>query len=377
MGARAARAFLQWQDVDRRYGSTVALDSVRLELAEGNILAVMGPSGCGKTTLLRVTAGLEQPDGGGVLCRGEDLAGTPAHRRGFGMVFQDYGLFPHLDVAGNVAFGLRASGMPRAEREERVRQVLRLVRLEGFGRRKVAGLSGGEQQRVALARSLAPSPRLLMLDEPLAALDAALRGTLLSELAGIIRQVGVTAIYVTHDRKEALSVCDRAAVMRSGGVVQSGTPRQLVDRPADSFVAEFLELGAVLQASPVRRAGRPFLETPAGLLPAAGVEGDDPADGAAVKLLVRPRAILFGSRAGLARVRGRVLSRVPHPLGTALRVELGDAGGDGGGFGGGSGSAGPVVEVIAAADEPCPAAGPCSAWIDMKLCRVVKAAPSG
>jgi thiamine transport system ATP-binding protein len=365
--ARGERArFLQWQCLGKRYGGTAALDSVSLDLADTHILAVMGPSGCGKTTFLRVTAGLEQPDEGRVLCLGEDLAGTPAHRRGFGMVFQDYGLFPHLDAAGNVAFGLKSAGMPRRARGERVREMLRLVRLEGFGRRKVGDLSGGEQQRVALARSLAPSPRLLMLDEPLAALDAALRRQLLAELAAIIHEVGVTAIYVTHDREEALSVSDRAAVMRAGRVVQAGTPQDLVERPADSFVASFLELGALLEATPVRRDGKTYLSTVLGLLPAAGVDSAGVAFGPAARLLVRPRALSFAPRRGLPRVNARVLSRAPHPMGTAVRVA----------FEAGS-SADQVVEVITGPGGACPAAGPCRLWIDARGCVMVKAAPDG
>ncbi len=358
--------FLEWQDVSRRYDGAPALDRVSLGLAEKDILAVLGPSGCGKTTFLRVTAGLEQPDEGRVLCLGEDLAGTPPHKRGFGMVFQDYGLFPHLDVAGNVAFGLRDGRTPRAARAGRVREMLRLVRLEEFGRRRVGELSGGEQQRVALARSLAPSPRLLMLDEPLAALDATLRRQLLVELARIIRAVGVTAIYVTHDREEALSVSDRAAVMRAGRVVQAGTPRELVETPADSFVASFLELGAVLEAVPARRNGKAFLSTAVGLLPSAGVDTAGAAPGPGARLLVRPRALSFTARPGLPRVRARVLSRAPHPMGTAVRVALLAAG------------AGHYeLEVIAAPGDGCPAAGPCGAWVDMRRCAMVKAAADG
>ena len=318
MPARSAH-FLQWRAVSRRYDGTPALDRISLSLAEGTILAVLGPSGCGKTTFLRVTAGLELPDTGQVLCLGEDLAGTPPHRRGFGMVFQDYGLFPHLDVARNVGFGLRAQRMPRASRAERVREMLRLVRLEGFGRRSVRELSGGEQQRVALARSLAPSPRLLMLDEPLAALDATLRRQLLAEMAEILRGVGVTAIYVTHDREEALAVADRAAVMRAGRIVQSGRPRDLVEKPADAFVASFLELGAILEARPARRDGTLFYSTDIGMLPASGVAGRPARD---ARLLIRPRALSFSPRAGLPRVRARVVSQAPHPMGTAVRLSL-------------------------------------------------------
>ena len=193
--------FIEWRDLSKHFGSTIALRGISLSIGRSEVLAILGPSGCGKTTLLRITAGLEEPTSGQMVCEGKDLAGVPPHRRRFGLMFQDYALFPHADVAGNIAFGLRMKRWPRARRRERIEEMLRLVHLEGFGGRSVHSLSGGEQQRVALARSLAPSPRLLMLDEPLGALDAALRKKLLDELAGILGKVGVASLYVTHDQK--------------------------------------------------------------------------------------------------------------------------------------------------------------------------------
>ena len=357
-------AFLDWRGVGKRYGETPALQGVSLRLAEGDVLAVMGPSGCGKTTFLRVSAGLEKPDEGQILCQGEDLAGTPAHRRGFGLMFQDYGLFPHLDVAHNIAFGLRMKGVPRGERASRVKEMLRLVRLEDFPRRSVHELSGGERQRIALARSLAPSPRLLMLDEPLAALDATLRRRLLTELGAILREVGVTAIYVTHDSEEALALADRAAIMRNGRIVQAGRPRDLVQHPADSFVASFLELGAVLDARPARRNGRLFLATGIGLLPAALAQ-KDVFEGA--RLLVRPRAVSFRRREGWPRVKVMFVSRTPHPLGVAVRICL-------------AGTSGTLqeMEVLCSSEDPgarisAGAGSEHAVWLDMDQCEIVKA----
>jgi ABC-type Fe3+/spermidine/putrescine transport system ATPase subunit len=356
-------AFLEWRGVGKQFDGTTALEQVTLALSEGAILAVLGPSGCGKTTLLRVTAGLELPDAGTILCQGQDLDGLPAHRRGFGLMFQDYGLFPHLDVGHNVAFGLRMRRMPRRERISRVQEMLRLVRMEEFSRRSMHELSGGERQRVALARSLAPSPRLLMLDEPLAALDAALRRQLLAQLTAILREVGVTTIYVTHDREEALAVADKAAVMRGGRLIQSGRPRDLVENPASSFVASFLELGAVLEAVGSRRNGALHLSTDIGLLPASGLPGRH-REGAG--LLVRPRALSFAARRGFPRVRARVVSRTPHPLGVAVRVAL--LGRSGRAY---------EVEVLCPAGSSPPGLASCTAdaravWLDMRQCGMVK-----
>jgi len=224
----------------KRYGPVTAVGGVSLELAEGTTLALLGPSGCGKSTLLRLVAGLEVPDAGSVSLEGQDLTQTPPAKRGFGMVFQDYALFPHLDVAGNVGFGLVEARVPPAERAARVADLLELVGLAGMGRRKVHQLSGGQQQRVALARALAPSPRLLLLDEPLSNLDANLREALKLELRGILLGLRTGAIYVTHDQGEAFTVADRVALMREGVIVQTGTGEELLDRPGGPWAARFL-----------------------------------------------------------------------------------------------------------------------------------------
>ncbi|WP_447005666.1 ABC transporter ATP-binding protein [Saccharothrix isguenensis] len=235
-----------------RYGPVAAVSDVDLSIADGEVVALLGPSGCGKSTLLRAVAGLEPVGAGVVSWDGVDLAGTPVHRRGFGLVFQDGQLFPHRDVAGNVAFGLRMHRVEREAREKRVSSLLELVGLAGYRKRRVASLSGGEQQRVALARALAPRPKLLLLDEPLSALDRALREQLAVDLARLLRETGATALVVTHDHDEAFTLADRVAVMRAGRIVQVGVPTEVWQRPADVETARFLGCGKVLPAAAAR-----------------------------------------------------------------------------------------------------------------------------
>ncbi|HXG75331.1 MAG TPA: ABC transporter ATP-binding protein [Gaiellaceae bacterium] len=243
---------LRVAEVSVRFGDLVALDRASLEVGAGEVVTLLGPSGSGKTTLLRVIAGLQAPDAGRVLLDGRDLAGVPPHRRGIGLVFQDHALFAHRDVFGNVAFGLRMRGEPRARIAARVAELLALVGLSGYERRSVATLSGGEQQRVALARALAPEPRVLLLDEPLGSLDRRLRDRLLEDLDRLFAELRVTALYVTHDQAEAFALGDRVAVMRAGRVVQTGTPDELWARPADADVARFLGLANVRDGTVVR-----------------------------------------------------------------------------------------------------------------------------
>jgi thiamine transport system ATP-binding protein len=217
-----------------------ALAGVDLELAAGERLAVLGPSGSGKSTLLRTIAGLLRPDAGRILLHGHDLAGLPPHRRGIGLLHQDGALFPHLDVAANIAFGLRMSGTSRERRQQRTSELLELVGLAGFGRRTIGTLSGGERQRVALARALAPQPQLLLLDEPLGALDRPLRERLLADLTQLFNRLSPTVVHVTHDVSEAFTIGDRVALMRAGRIAQHAEPDNLWLHPANEWVARFL-----------------------------------------------------------------------------------------------------------------------------------------
>ena len=242
---------LRVEDLALRFGETDALDGATLEVGDGEVVTVLGASGSGKSTLLRVIAGLERPDRGSVRIDGRDLAPVPAYRRGIGMVFQDQALFDHRDVAGNVAFGLRMRGDAPGRIAERVSELLELVGLPDFEHRSVGTLSGGEQQRVALARALAPEPQVLLLDEPLGSLDRPLRERLVVDLERLFADLGITALYVTHDQAEAFALGDRVAIMRAGAIVQAATPDEVWARPADADVARFLGQ-SVLDGAAVR-----------------------------------------------------------------------------------------------------------------------------
>ena len=231
---------LELQGVTLRYGTATALDAIDLDARPGETVAVMGPSGSGKTSLLRVVAGLDDPDEGSVCWDGADITALPPHERGFGLMFQDYALFPHKSVAGNVAFGLRMRGLSNDAVAAQVRDALDLVGLGGYESRSVGTLSGGEQQRVALARTLAPSPKMVMLDEPIGALDRNLRERLLEEMRRIFAQIDAGVLYVTHDRDEAFAVADRVAVMQLGRLIRAGTPETVWSDPQSEFTARFL-----------------------------------------------------------------------------------------------------------------------------------------
>ena len=224
----------------KRFGAAVVLDSLSISVAKGEFVSLLGPSGCGKTTLLRCVAGLLRPDAGRITVAGQDITTLPAHKRNVGVVFQNYALFPHMTVAENVAYPLEVRGMGRSEREDRVRRALEMVKMAGFGGRRPAQLSGGQQQRIALARALVFEPELVLMDEPLGALDKQLREHMQFEITRLSHQLGLTVVYVTHDQSEALTMSDRIAVFNDGVIQQLAAPDELYERPRNSFVAQFI-----------------------------------------------------------------------------------------------------------------------------------------
>jgi ABC-type Fe3+/spermidine/putrescine transport system ATPase subunit len=235
-----ASSFLELESVVRVHQGLPTLNGISLRVDAGHILCILGPSGCGKTTLLRVTAGIEPVDGGSVWIDGKNMNGVPVHLRNVGMVFQEFALFPHKTVFGNIAFGLEMSRWPRRLIEARVTELLELVGMPDHGDRRIDQLSGGQKQRVALCRSLAPNPRMLLLDEPMGSLDRELRERLVQDVGGILRNLNMTAVYVTHDHAEGFAVADRIAVMRGGEIRQMGTPEEIYHRPVDQETARFL-----------------------------------------------------------------------------------------------------------------------------------------
>ncbi|MGZ4691183.1 MAG: ABC transporter ATP-binding protein [Acidimicrobiia bacterium] len=283
-----------------QYGDTVALDTVDLTVADREVVCVLGPSGSGKSTLLRATAGLERPIVGRVRWDGEDITNVPPHRRQFGLMFQDHALFPHRDVLGNVAFGLRMQRMAGTTVEDGARAALARVGLAGFEHRRVRELSGGEQQRVALARALAPDPRLLMLDEPLGSLDRELRERLAAELRALFISLEVTALFVTHDQDEAFALADRVVIMRAGTIEQVGAPQEVWRRPATEFAARFLGFANIVDAT-IDADG---VHSAWGVLPRSIASG---CSNGAVRLAARPDGLRIDTGGS---VRGRVTGAI-------------------------------------------------------------------
>jgi ABC-type Fe3+/spermidine/putrescine transport system ATPase subunit len=308
---------LQVHNITKAYGNTIALKGVSFNLEQGQILSVLGPSGCGKSTLLHIIAGLEPPDTGTVSWKGEDLVSVPPHERLFGLMFQEFALFPHMNVAENVAFGLYMQHKGANEIANRTSRVLDLVGLAGFEDRNVDTLSGGERQRVALARSLAPQPRLLMLDEPFGALDRTLRERLMLQLPGILHNMNQTAIYVTHDQEEAFAIAARVVIMHGGQIAQIGTPEEIYCNPASYFVAQFLGLSNLLTVESVEGQDGSVIRTPLGEF-RLDVE---PAKGAS--LLLRPDQVQLGSE-GPVVVEGTVLQRSFRGGTQRIRVAVGE-----------------------------------------------------
>ena len=340
---------LELIDITLDYGKHRALDGVELSMRSGEVMAVLGPSGSGKSSLLRAIAGLEKPGAGTIELASRDITRVDVHRRGVGLMFQDYALFPHLSVAENVAFGLRMQGRDRPAIRDRVDEVLTWVDLDGYGDRGIESLSGGEQQRVALARALAPEPELLMLDEPVGALDRALRARLVPELSQLLRRIGITALYVTHDQDEAFAIADRVAILHRGRIRQVDTPEELWRRPATEFVARFL--GFENFADGEVKAGS--ATTPWGAIPTHLPDGRHRVvirpDGAALS----PTGTLAGTVEATTFVAGQTRVEVTcsgHPLvvhtagtgplkGTRVRVEI-------------------DPERVVTLPEPAPSAGP-------------------
>jgi putative spermidine/putrescine transport system ATP-binding protein len=283
---------LELSGLHRSFGAARALDGFDLALAPGEMVALLGPSGCGKTTALRIVAGFDRPDRGGVSLDGRDLTGLPANKRDMGMVFQSYSLFPHLTAGQNVSYGPRLRKVPARDRDRQAAELLDLVGMGGMHERYPHQLSGGQQQRVALARALAVRPKVLLLDEPLSALDAKVRLVLRDEIRRIQQEFGITTLFVTHDQEEALSMADRVAVMKDGRLEQCAAPAELYDRPATAFVAQFVGTmnhlpGTIVGDGLVRVAGREL-----------AVDGASPSEGSDVKVLIRPEGLDLEPLAG-------------------------------------------------------------------------------
>jgi putative spermidine/putrescine transport system ATP-binding protein len=312
-----ARPYLVLDGLTKRFGDTVAVDGIGLSVRKGEFVALLGPSGCGKTTTLQMIAGFIEPSSGSVTLDGQDLLLVPPRARGLGIVFQSYALFPHMTVAGNVAFGLEMRGLPRHERESRVREALALVSLEPYAARLPRQLSGGQQQRVALARALVIRPSLLLLDEPLSNLDAKLREEMRDELRAIQRRTGATTILVTHDQAEAMALSDRIVVMNRGRAEQVASPQDVYARPATPFVARFLGRINLLHGT-IRRESSSFrlrIGDACLTLPCAG--GDGP-----VTIAIRPERVAFAT-AGAAGLSGRVRARIFQGHEWLFHVETG------------------------------------------------------
>ena len=308
-------ALLEIIAASKRFVGTIAVDQVSLRVEQGEFFALLGPSGCGKTTLLRLIAGFETPDSGHVVIDGVEMNAVPPFARPVNMMFQSYALFPHLDVAGNVAFGLKQERMERRRREARVTEMLALVQMSAYAKRRPHELSGGQKQRVALARALAKMPKLLLLDEPLAALDRKLREETRLELTGIQERVGTTFLVVTHDQEEALGMASRIAVMNRGRLVQTGTPAEIYERPNSRFVADFVGTANLFDGEIADRAAAPCLVVP-------GIEPPIP--------LAQAEGLASGRRAALALRPEKLLVSRHRPEGFALAATVVSIGYQGG-----------------------------------------------
>jgi len=310
------------QSLVKRYGSSTAVNGISLNIEHGEFISLLGPSGCGKTTTLKCLAGFEAVDEGRILFDGRDVARLPPEQRDIGMVFQNYALFPHMTVAGNLAFGLEMRGRPKAEITERVRAVLDLVQLGGLGARYPRELSGGQQQRVALARALVIEPKILLLDEPLANLDATLRDEMRTFIRDLQKRVGISTLYVTHDQAEAMTMSDRVVVMFGGQIAQVDTPEAVYDRPASAAVARFVGQANVVEGVVAGANGDRRIESTLGSLPMPQRLGLTP--GTFVSIIARPQAIALTAVASGTPLAGTVAARYFHGAFIDYRIAVGE-----------------------------------------------------
>jgi spermidine/putrescine transport system ATP-binding protein len=313
-------------ELTKRFDDVVAVDGVTTRVSEGEFYSLLGPSGCGKTTTLRLIAGFEQPTSGRVLLDGRDMAHTAPHKRNVNTVFQSYALFPHLNVADNVAFGLRFKDVSKSQAATMVKEALSLVQLEGYEKRKPSQLSGGQQQRVALARALVLNPAVLLLDEPLGALDAKLRKALQIELKALQEEIGITFIYVTHDQEEALTMSDRIAVMSNGRIEQVGSPKEIYEEPVTEYVADFLGVSNLMEATAEGKDSGGACKLTLGSFGLSASKGDVAASGS-VKVTIRPERVQVRPQgeSGPNHVPGMVVRTVY--LGSTTQLILSLAGG--------------------------------------------------
>ncbi len=312
-------AFVEINNVSKSFGKTIAVKDFNLKVEKGELVSFLGPSGCGKTTTLRMVAGFEVPSSGEIIIDGKDMTYTPPNRRPVGMVFQAYALFPNMTVAGNIGFGLKIAKKPKEEIEQRVKEMLKLIHMEGFENRYPYQLSGGQQQRVALARALAMHPEVLLLDEPLSALDAKIRVSLRAEIRAIQQELGITTIYVTHDQEEALSISDRVVVMNNARIEQIGTPFQIYNFPQTEFVAQFVgTLNAVLAE---------VVDTREGLLRFDGQQVNTAdklerfRNGDKIMVAIRPERLSFASEGRKANILKGTIKNITF-LGSIVRIQV-------------------------------------------------------